>query len=581
MAMVINSNIQSLNAQRHLNNSLDAQNTATERLSSGLRINSAKDDAAGLAIANRMTSQVQGLDQAIRNANDGAALIQTAEGGLEEMTNIMQRMRELSIQSANGTYDTGNRTTLNAEVDQLKQEIDRIAETTSFNGLNILDGSLGQVDLQVGESANQTIAVNIDNLKSNNLGADGGDYIGTKMTAALSTNLLLVTGTALKVNGDVVSAITAALAPTAKDMMELLSDSIAGVEVKAFVEIDEGAPTSGGNGALSGTDRLILTVAMQDGSTNRVFNFKDTTDMQDLVDKINDQGGDTVSASLGDEGNLIITSDTASSITATGAANGLANSGLTSTTVQHAQLSFTATDPDIENISIEGTNAALLALGLNNVSSSGTITGSTVGNAAILNADELILNGVSISASTAASTAANILAINRHSSETGVTAAVGTTANFYALTSTDGSQIKIEAGDSLAGATETIREVALTTKLGFKVTNDAETASSTVSNIDISSAAGAQKAIGVLDDAIQQVSEERGNLGAISNRLDYTTRNLANISENASSAKSAIMDADFAAESANLSRAQVLQQAGNAMLAQANARPQQVLSLLQ
>ena len=183
MAMVINSNIQSLNAQRHLNNSLDAQNTATERLSSGLRINSAKDDAAGLAIANRMTSQVQGLNQAVRNANDGAALIQTAEGGLEETTNILQRMRELSIQSANGTYDTGNRDTLNAEVKQLKQEIDRISETTSFNGLNILDGKLGDIDLQVGENANQTITLELGSSSTKKLGAGSSpDVVGAQIT---------------------------------------------------------------------------------------------------------------------------------------------------------------------------------------------------------------------------------------------------------------------------------------------------------------------------------------------------------------------------------------------------------------
>src|SRR5690606_26860630 len=161
MSLVINTNVASLNSQRQLMNSGQALDRATERLSSGNRINSAKDDAAGLAISNRMTSQVRGLDQAIRNANDGVSLIQLAEGALQETTNILQRMRELAVQSANGIYTSGDRSTLNAEVQQLKAELDRISQTTSFNGLNILDGTVGKTSLQVGASSNQTIEFEI------------------------------------------------------------------------------------------------------------------------------------------------------------------------------------------------------------------------------------------------------------------------------------------------------------------------------------------------------------------------------------------------------------------------------------
>ena len=161
MALVINSNIASINAQRQLSSSGMALDRATERLSSGNRINSAKDDAAGLAIGNRMTSQIRGLDQAVRNANDGVSMIQTAEGALQESTNILQRMRELSVQSANGIYNDSDRQTLNAEVQQLKTELDRIATTTSFNGRSLLDGSLGTTKLQVGALSNQTIDVKI------------------------------------------------------------------------------------------------------------------------------------------------------------------------------------------------------------------------------------------------------------------------------------------------------------------------------------------------------------------------------------------------------------------------------------
>jgi flagellin len=176
MALVINTNVASLNAQRQLMSSGNALDRATERLSSGARINSAKDDAAGLAISNRMTSQVRGLDQAIRNANDGVSMIQTAEGALSESTNILQRMRELSVQSANGIYTAGDRQTLNAEVQQLVSELDRIAKTTSFNGQNLLDGSLGKVDLQVGSDANQTISFKVQAMDAKTLGMGSTEW---------------------------------------------------------------------------------------------------------------------------------------------------------------------------------------------------------------------------------------------------------------------------------------------------------------------------------------------------------------------------------------------------------------------
>ncbi len=605
MAMVINSNIQSLNAQRHLNNSLDAQNTATERLSSGLRINSAKDDAAGLAIANRMTSQIQGLDQAIRNANDGAALIQTAEGGLEEMTNILQRMRELSIQSANGTYDSGNRNTINAEVDQLKAEIDRIAETTSFNGQNILDGKLGQIDLQVGENANQTIAINIDNLNTKNLGGNGADLVGSSSGQDLLTELKKVMSTGavagagqLEINGDAVAGMSNAA--SLNEAVQTLSDSVSGVDVSYFVEITADA-VNNGTGILQGDDALIITLEEADASgTSTVLTISDTSSLKEVVAQINEKGGDNVKASIDDNGRLVISSENHQSIAITGNGDGQANTGFLATGVtQEAQLKFTITDSSIKSIDIEAvTNGTapnqmfVSDLGLNKsvkglVTSSltGTVATSTVLPASI-DAGDLVINGVSIGAATSGTDAgtritSNINAINKHTAETGVIA-LAVTGGSFALQSVAGGQISIEAGTiGNAGDSNEARETLLFAATGLTVRNEAESVSNGVAGIDLTTAAGAQKAIAVLDEAIQQVSEERGELGAISNRLDYTTRNLANISENASSAKSSIMDADFAAESANLSRAQVLQQAGNAMLAQANARPQQVLSLLQ
>jgi flagellin len=302
--------------------------------------------------------------------------------------------------------------------------------------------------------------------------------------------------------------------------------------------------------------------------------------MDDLASKINEAGGGTVQATVSEDGQLVIHSETAKSIAASGTVD---KAGLTAVT-QHAQLKFTITDPNLKGLDIDASAdpTKLEGVGLNKVNTGeGSVSGAADGTT-LLAADQVVINGVSVGAGTAASSDAIRAAINRISGETGVVAGVGSGADIIKLTSTDTSKaITIESGAGFSQATEQLRDEALKAATGLFVTNEAETTTNTVANIDLSTAAGAQKAISVLDEAVQQVSEIRGDLGAISNRLDYTTRNLSNISENAASARSQIMDADFAAESANLSRAQVLQQAGNAMLAQANSRPQQVLSLLQ
>jgi len=598
--MVINSNIQSLNAQRHLNNSLSAQNTATERLSSGLRINSAKDDAAGLAIANRMTSQVQGLNQAVRNANDGAALIQTAEGGLEEVTNILQRMRELSIQSANGTYDTGNRDTLNAEIDQLQLEIDRIGETTSFNGLNILDGTQGEVKLQVGENANQTIAFDIGEVSTKELGTGSNlDVIGgTSSSASLVAGLQIALGTdsgvGIEINGIALDIASTGTTPaiTLEDALIDINGTLNGsVIAGSLVEINA---TSAGDGKLSGDQQLKITVTAND-DTETIFDIENTTSLEELVDGINEKANGTVTASIDEDGNLLISgegnTDVVLAISGTGAptSDKLLGEDVLGTTQARLTLEegTSTTGIDISFGTATATDNILTAdaLGMDERSNPGELNSHTAAVATVaLNQGDIIINGHELDAystttdydgnGVATNTSYDVAAyINEHSDETGVTANVGTTLTMISLTSADGSEISIEYNDDNATAAENLT--------GLKETNIAETKGSNVGSIDITTVAGAQKAIEILDDAIAQVSETRGELGAVSNRLDYTTRNLANISENAASARSQIMDSDFAAESANLSRAQVLQQAGNAMLAQANARPQQVLSLLQ
>lgn len=588
MAMVINSNIMSLNAQNQLTKSQNELNTSMERLTSGKRINSAADDAAGLAIANRMTSQIRGLDQAVRNANDGQALIQTAEGALDETSNILQRMRELSVQSANGTYDSGNRSTLNAEVQQLQEEITRIAETTTFNGQALLDGSLGELSLQVGADANQTITAEIGKLDAKGLGGSSADVIGTDTGATtLAAGLAAITGgtaaTTMKINGQSVGNLNnATVGANLQDKLDAINSRISGVEVGAFTEM-EAQFADNATGVIRGADKLTIAL-VGPGAENNTLEITETGSMDELVDKINEQGGGMLKASLNDEGGLVLSSETGAQITVTNNAAGQA-AGLTSTAnvTQNAQLTFTITDPNVENVDIElGTNAAnaaTLGAGIGLQERDGAdITGFSTGGTQVLKEQELVINGVAIGAAeagTGASTIAanNVAAINAKSAETGVIASVDDQ-EAITLHSVNGDEISISYGDASTSK-------ASVNAIGLLETNTAETAGNSVADIDISTVAGAQKAIGILDDALEQVSSIRGDLGAVSNRLDYTMSNLSNISENQAAARSRIEDADFAKESANLSRAQVLQQAGTSMLAQANSAPQQVLSLLQ
>ncbi|WP_417534278.1 flagellin [Marinobacterium stanieri] len=591
MAMVINSNIMSLNAQNQLTKSQNDLNTSMERLTSGKRINSAADDAAGLAIANRMTSQIRGLDQAVRNANDGQALIQTAEGALDETTNILQRMRELSIQSANGTYDSGNRSTLNAEVTQLQDELTRIAETTSFNGQNLLDGSLGELVLQVGSEANQTISTEIGKLDAKGLGGTAaGDVVGAEATTALVTALIAFNSTdSLTINEQNIGDLSDAT--NLKEALDTINSNISGVEASAFTEM---TATEEGTGVIRGDD--VLTIALVGpGAESNQLQITDTGSMDELVAKINEQGAGMLSASLNEDGQLQLTSETGAQInidtdeSGDGNLAGAQAAGFVADTAtavdgsedvtQNAQLSFTITDSNIDSVDIGtvGTvsTAMLTAAGIQ-TRDGGDVTGFAATSFAEITEGDLQINGVEIGkvdAGTDAATQAASLrdAINEKSAETGVVATVDGS-NQLVLDSVDGGEMSIAFREGGSATTATT---------GLLETNNADSIGNSVADIDISSVAGAQKAIGILDEALEQVSSIRGDLGAVSNRLDSTMSNLSNISENQAAARSRIEDADFAKESANLSRAQVLQQAGTSMLAQANAAPQQVLSLLQ
>jgi flagellin len=775
MAMVINSNIMSLNAQNQLTKSSNELNTSMERLTSGKRINSAADDAAGLAIANRMTSQVRGLDQAVRNANDGISLIQTAEGALEESTNILQRMRELSIQSANGTYSEGNRSTLNAEVKQLVAELDRISETTAFNGQKVLDGSLGSVGLQVGSEANETISFQIQAMdsKSLGLGSQSSDLAGTELS---TTHTAFATGD-VKINGQDLKGFDFSSDPL-QNLLNDINDNVDGVTASGYNVFQAGGL---GDGQLADGDTFDITLGSVDGGADVSFTIGgtgiSTNNMEDLVTLINEKTGGAVTAGIDDtNGRLTLSNTTGGSITLENfSGTAAAATGFTNNDTQNGSLALSSEDgtPITITKGANGDDADLAALGFNAITGAGEILGSQVSSGnqiAELNAGDLKINGVTISSEDTDSLQGKVDNINAASDETGVTATIkadvsystdytsvianvqatsavlsatldgsltingltlsgytgganlaandtaqqvadkindvadetGVYANvnddgFLELTSdstfvlggadagrlgagiaaiaivadnttiqaanagsikingveienldldslentvaeintksgdtgvraaidengelqfTSSSRITFELGQVNGQATAKVLgidglngenpsssvdpRIALTSDndspISVEVTSNGAlrtglsnlntdlgslATGASLASIDISTVAGAQKAIGAIDNALDTINSTRGDLGAVSNRLDFTINNLSSISENVSAARSRVEDADFAKESANLSRAQVLQQAGTAMLAQANAAPQQVLSLLQ
>ena len=581
MALVINTNVASLNTQRQLMQSGQSLDQATERLSSGQRINSAKDDAAGLAIANRMTSQIRGLDQAVRNANDGVSMIQTAEGALQEGTNILQRMRELSVQSANGIYSDADRGRLDAEAQQLKEELGRIAEETTFNGQKLLDGSLKGAKLQVGSEQNQTIEITVGSFSTSSLGGSSGDIVSEAAANGLA-DLQLLDGTdTFKINDTVISSLTAA--STLNEALKIMNADLEGKGAQVSAQTEIKADNTGSGVLRAGTDTLTIAVTDGDGNSQS-YVISDTKNMDELVAKINDET--SVEASLDDKGKLVLNAQGAEDITVTDSTTNDVASGFSTTNTANFSLVFNDTSSDNAGVKIQAEGAASLAaansanLGIDLQDDNGNIEGASVTatTGTDLSEGDLIINGVEIGVIAGGSDAAATLAeaisvINEKSAETGVVAFIGSGGDEIALASASGDEVSVEYGDSSTAAD-------LLAVTGLQERNASEGAGS-VASIDISTAAGAQKAIGILDEAIGQMSATRADLGAINNRLDFTVANLSNVSEKTSAARSRIEDADFAAETAKLSQSQVLQQAAQAMLAQANARPQQVLSLLQ
>ncbi len=505
MALSINTNVMSLNAQRNLGKSQSALSQSMTRLSSGLRINSAKDDAAGLAISDRMTSQIRGLNQAARNANDGISLAQTAEGAMQESTNILQRMRELSVQSANASNSVADRDALQAEVNQLQQEMDRISGTTTFNGLNILDGSFTNSKFQVGANANETISVSIGSMNT----VDLGRYAIEGNTAASATGA---------------GAATAAA-----------------------------ADNSGGNGIANQT----LSVAGYKGSKDVTVTADDTA--QTVAQAVNDVSADTGVEAL---------AKTSADVTVSHAGTISFDLGTTDSNMQTISANIT-----------DATDLTSMVKAINDVSGTTGITAEVTTSGMKLSQadgkDIQILDAVNSSGQdtvtdtsmsvTGLSGATVSLDTDPDGPDTDSTSVAGVVEFTSRSSFSVSSSVAVDAGSVVSGASA-----------GDIVSAQAET----VNAIDISTADGAQKAIDVIDKALGTIDAERGDLGAIQNRFESTIANLQNISENISAARSRILDADIAQETSEMTKQNILQQAGVSILAQANQAPQLALSLL-
>ena len=579
MASVVNTNVMSINAQRQLGKSQATQNEAMERLSSGLRINSAKDDAAGLAISTGMQSQITGINQAVRNANDGVSMTQTAEGSMDEMTNILQRMRELSVQSANDTNSSSNREAIQTEVDQLHSELDRIASTTEFNGTKLLDGSAGSTTLQIGANSGETLSFSIEGVTTNDLGLNGdlnkgelnSGRVGV-LSSAGSTDI--AKDGAITINGTDIGAIAIKSGDQAGAVVDAinLKSAETGVMASAYNVVQGDAESSDVTGI---TDGLSINGEILGA----------TSSMDNLVETINRDVTD-VTASIGDDGELLLTNDTGKDITIGSTAQGNLDaagfSGVTANaTTSETFTGYVALDSaDDTPIAVAGTAPEKVGF-LESNGSSAMKTGSmsVLAVAGSITADEkLTINGVELvstvsSAADAAATGAkHAEAINAISEETGVTATAGTDGELT-LSSADGSPIEIVSNaGTQAGRTGALAKLGMGVEMGGK--------SIDALGVNVSTMAGASSAIDKIDEALGKISESRASLGAIQNRLSSTISNLETVSQNVSASNSRIQDADFATETSKMSKAQILQQAGTSMLSQANASSQSVLSLL-
>ena len=747
MALVVNTNMASLVAQNHLAAGRRDMETAMERLSSGLRINGAADDAAGLAISNRMEAQVRGYTKALQNVNDGISLAQTAEGAQKEITEMLQRMRELAVQASNTTNNATDRASLDDEVQQLIAEIDQIATTTRFNDQVLLDGSYG-ANIQTGFSLDQNMSFALDSMRTSALGLESGTTSSTSRLEYISDRVSLAGDVAagdIVINGQNLPAIDISNHEIS-DVVGIINANITGVTASAFNKVIMGdvgtGITSAGQVSIG-----VQSIESQFDDPNQSADSGDTGDLEyqsfkideattslaELAAKITEKTGGLVTASVNTDGKLVLENDTGAGIHVMDTSN---NAGATGLTTADADMGSTATErnnnPDYDPtdnsnpddareffgyikltsttnnpITIDignkgddaaGTTAELEQLGFSRVNVSDDVDSkySIMGasydatdSTDVLEVGDIVINGVDVFNSniTTDTVAGKLNAINAVADQTGVTAntffeyfldaddlsSVATVA--VTLELADGSTDSFDMSTTLATLVSNIQTILLpatntltktnaeqkifaelmpdqtsirifgeTEKVGITmeralaaastvmgVTNNttqqfqfgaiqlqttqdkgisvdlgqnglanglglvqanvsgadfdenfasASSTGSALSSMDVTTVANATGAITMIDNAIESVSKASSNLGAVQNRLNHVAMNVQETIVNTEAAQSRILDADYAVESARLAKQQVLQQAASAMLAQANASAQSVLTLL-
>ena len=531
MASVLNTNMPSINTQRKLSKAQSALDKSLERLSSGLRINTARDDAAGLAISERMTAQVRGLTVATRNANDGVSMAQTAEGALAEMGDILQRIRELAVQSANATNSAGDRKSLNDEVNQLVAELNRFANTTEFNGMKLLNGDDPVSAFHVGANSNQTIVATTTDFRTNKYGSY---QIGN-------------------------ATVTAANAGAGKGVS--ISNAVAGTNAAANSSIQvTGA-------AVSKPGKMTLNGPNASGSVE----LTTADSAADIASKINSQDLTGIKATARTETMIgFTTGDYTIEISTTNATSNSANT-------ETATISFSV--PKIGNSDI-GQSAEALTDAVNAFNEQSSKTGITAKlndakTGIILENDE----GKNINVTLKSSNT-----IYMGNASNGSAAAVSLAGTTSGKTFTAAGQVTLDSSRSysvnLAASVNIQAGVLSGGSMGSTSVTTYGSTLQRVDSLDITTVKGANDAIHIVDQAIDSVNAQRAKYGALQNRFESTISNLATSSENVSAARSRIQDTDFASETANLSRSQVLQQAATSMLAQANQLPNNVLTLL-
>jgi len=591
----VNTNVGAVVASANIEKVSKELDTAIARLSSGLRINSAKDDSAGMAIVSKMESQIKGLNQAVRNATDSQALIDTTEGAQVEVVNILQRLRELAVQSANDSNTALDRSFINTEATQLIAEVDRIANQTSWNETNILDGTFTTKQFQLGANANETVSFSVDSVKSADIGnyrINGTSTIASASDDTIDAHTLTVTG---NIGTSAVSVVAGSSAATVAAQVNSVSAST-GVTASAQNKLKMHSLSASGTVAFT-----IGNDASSGGSANISVTVNDANDLRDIKDAINAVAGTTgISAEVHTDGNsaLVLTHSTGEDIKITAYDHGTNGSTLDLTTLDqdgNVQAS-TTTESNTQILSdlVEDTDLlTATAAAVNNGSAytldtttvNGYITITSAGNDAA-NSVEIIGvngNGDTITESLGLANAGKATSTNTFATVTSITQRVGnsagnnTTGVIQSIAADAIGQIRFNSSSSF-----NVNSSVNTQDDNFLATTAANTSSlSALSTVALGTAAGAATAIDILDGAIAKVNDQRAKLGAISNRLDATVSNLTNIITNTESSVSNIRDADFSKETSRLTRAQILNQAATSMLAQANASKQSVLSLLQ